>query len=373
MTRESNRTGIAPPSPGIRDVSRVAGVSITTVSRVLNNSVIPSEATRRKVLEAVEKVGYRPDPLFSAALRRHRSGRGVEPVKTKTIGFLIMRGLQEAAHRHHEDYYSRVLSAVWNVASKQRYHVMFAEVDAGESRVPDLVAENRVDGLLVEAELSAALCKVLIHRLPTVFIDRTYADPAADAVVTDYVQAVTDVLGYLWQLGHRQIALFSDTDDRFYNQESMEGFRRFYESRGLPLPCPELSQPQDIHPDTNDRIITEYLTRLWATKPRPTAVVAVSNVYAQFILTHLAKAGPVVPRDLSVASLNDVSVGGAPVHPALTSYRASMERIGASATELLLQRIRDPQRPTFRLLVSGRMIERASCGPPPDTSELDLP
>lgn len=354
----------------IREVSRAAGVSITTVSRVLNNSSIPTPDTCRKVLEAVNRVGYKPDPLFSAAFRRDRNGQRGQPVKTRTLGYLTTRQVQQVGSTSHDGYYHDALSSVFDAAEKNDYFVMFAITENRTHAIPSIVAEHRVDGLVIQCTLVPELRQMLPDRLPVVFVDHVFPEISADSVVMDNAHAAFEMLDYLWKLGHRDIALFTDSDDRHYNYADQEGYRRFYQVMGLPEPCPELSRMQDIHPDNNDEIYAAYVSRLMAMNPRPTAIVFSGNVYAKGMMPHLQRAGLSVPRDLSIATLNDMggSSGGEHTDSTLTSYRVPMGAMGAAAADLLMRRIENPSRPINKVLLNGRMIERTSCGPVPQNN-----
>lgn len=349
--------------PSIRTVSRVAGVSPTTVSLVLNNSSIPTEKTRLRVLEAIKSTGYRSDPLYSAAFGRKRNGPRGQTAMTSTIGFLTTRLIQQAVS-HLDGYYHDALTAVFDTAQKNNYYVMFANAESDDVAIPSIVTGNRIDGLVIQAELESSIKQLLPTRLPVVFIDRVYPEVSADSVVTNYAHATYQMFDYLWNLGHRKIALFTDNTDRYYNDQCHESYRRFYRVKGLALPCPELSKPQDIHPESNEQVYAAYVSRIMAMPSRPTAIVFAANVYALGIISHLQRAGLSVPRDMSVAALCDI-MSCQSMDISLTSYQAPMAQIGAAATDLLLQRIADPSRPINKLALNGRMVERTSCSPAP--------
>lgn len=354
------------PKPSIRTVSRLAGVSPTTVSMVLNNSSVPTEKTRQRVLEAVKATGYSVDPLYSAAFGRKRKGASKQDMKTSTIGYLTYRNIQRAV-THADGYYHDVLTAVSDTVQKSNYYVMFANVEVNDAMIPGLVTGNRVDGLVIQAELEPSVRQLLPTRLPVVFIDRTYPEIPADSVVVNYAHGVHQILDYLWNLGHRNIALFTDQMDRYYNEEYHAGYRRFYRLKGMSTPCPQLSVAQVIRPETNDQVYAAYIEQLMAMSSRPTAIVFSGNGYAAGMFPHLLQAGLRVPADISLACLCDMRPYQE-MDVSLTSYHVPMTQIGQVAAELLLKRIEDPSCTVLRLAINGRLIERTSCGPAPVTS-----
>ena len=152
-------------SPNIRDVSKHAGVSATTVSRVLNNSAIPSMETRQRVLAAVDKLGYRVDALFSQAVKRDRQGLRGTPAMSGTIGYLANLRYLTGANRS-DGYYSAVASGIESVVRKNHNHLMLEGLEWGQRTIPECVAAERVDGILVEGTIDDSLRSLLASRLP---------------------------------------------------------------------------------------------------------------------------------------------------------------------------------------------------------------
>lgn len=345
----------------IRDVSALAGVSATTVSRVLNNSPIPSPETCRKVLDAVELSGYKPDPLFSSAFRRQNAGQRDQPAKANTIGFLShSQFFSESAVDDH--YYHDALSSVAEFARQKNHFVMFDLADFGQASVPALVAQNLVDGLLIETTLGPALRSHLLQRLPVVFVDRSYVDLAADCVAMDFKLATTEMLDYLWGMGHRCIVpfiVFSEGNN-FVREDISFAYQSFYASRNLPVPHIQHFGPQTISPETNDKVCAAYVQTLVNANPRPTAVIVQSIAYLEMLLPFLRQAGISIPDDMSLASMNDQ--GYLTKHSlAWTSYRSPMKAIGAIAARLLFDRMADPTAPAQKVFLRGQLIERATC------------
>ena len=349
-------------SPSIRDLAREAGVSATTVSRVLNNSPIPSAGTRERVLAVARELDYRPDSVFSLAFRRQHRGERGQHVSTQTIGFFVAPHIFEQSATQ-DGYYSAVVTGAHEVLEKHAYHLLWAPVDGSATAIPQAVAEDRVDGLLVEGDIRRETLDLLIQRLPSVTVDSVYTDLQADAVVTDFCRAMQDQLQYLWDLGHRRIVTFNSTVARYFQRMSVSAFHDFFDRKGLPVPAPELSRPWDIDPETHKSVMRAYADALVAARPRPTALVA-SNIYALDLLELLQERGMRVPEEFSVAGLND-RISGERTRPAMTSYQVPMYEMGRAAAEMLLQRIEDPARTRRHLTVTGHRIERASCAPPP--------
>src|SRR5262245_23825392 len=133
----------------IREVARAAGVSRSTVSLVLNNSPVPAQETRVRVLNAANELNYRPDAIFRAALQRRRAGHIHEHVATRTIGFLTSDDLLIFEKAQHDDgYYSRVLAGIQRATEKHHYHLMWKCSGPSSLAMPEMITDHRVDGLL---------------------------------------------------------------------------------------------------------------------------------------------------------------------------------------------------------------------------------
>ena len=345
--------------PSIRDVSTLAGVSATTVSRVLNNSDIPSPETRQRVMQAVDQLGYRFDPLHSLAARRDRQGLRGAPIQRSNIGYLA--NLRYFANANRSDgYYSAVASGIETAIRENHYHLMLEGIEWGQRTLPDCVSDDRVDALIIEGTIDPSLRELLVARLPTIFIDRMYPELNCGCVYPNWVQSIERQMEYLWDLGHRNIVILWHEDADYQQIVSLRAFHEFFASRHTPLAHPELCKPRSMR--QADAAMAAYAQELVHAPHRPTALIG-PNAYVIHILRHLQQAGLHVPADISVIGTND-QFNGQLTSPALTSWVMSMEEVGRSAVEMLLQQLKEPTRPYRRICVDGHRIERASCASP---------
>ena len=348
-----------PLNSNIRLVARRAGVSPTTVSRVLNNNPIPSTGTREKVWQAVADLNYQPDPAFSQALKLRRQTVRTAPVGTRTIGFFTNTFIRDRAQRD-DGYYSRVLAGIQAAAQEQEYHLMIEAAPPGERGIPAMVKDNRVDGLLIEGRFPEAIRRHLSQRFPVVFVDNNYPGEQAGSVMPNIEAAVTEQVQYLWDLGHRQIITFQPPAEHPVQQRlHWRGFQDFFLIRNLPIPAPKLCTPRAITPETHVQVMAEYARQVAAARPRPTAIVT-WDIYALSLMAELQQLGLRVPEEISLIGMDD-TMEARLATPQLTSTRFPMDHMGRAATELLLQQLRDRSRPVTHLLINGQLIERGSC------------
>jgi DNA-binding LacI/PurR family transcriptional regulator len=350
--------------PNIRDVSKYAGVSATTVSRVLNNSTIPSAETRQRVLDAVDKLGYRVDSLFSQAVKRDRQGLRGAPAASSVIGYLANLRYFSGATRS-DGYYSAVATGIESVVRRHRHHLMLEGLEWGQREIPECVTAGRVDGILVEGTIDPTLRALLVSRLPTVFIDRVYPELACSCVFPDYAQSIRCQLEYLWELGHRNVAIFWHDVGDYQQIVSLDAFSHFFQGHGQTIRHPQLCAPRNVSPENEATVFAEYAKELATAADRPTALIG-PNAYIVPIFRHLQELGLNIPRDLSVIGTND-QINGEVTNPPLTSWQMSMEEVGRCGVEVLIEELQDPKRHRRRIAIDGRRIERTSCAPPLST------
>lgn len=346
--------------PNIRMVSKEAGVSIATVSRVLNSSPIPTESTRQRVLEAVRSVGYQPDVSFSEAVRNRNRVQSGRSKHTGIVAFLTNQRVYQGYHSP-TGFYSRSAEGLEGELRKQRCHLIWSVVDSEKSVIPPAIAENRVDGVVIEGDIPRMLLEVLAKQLPTVLISRSFPELSASSVVINGQQAIRCQLKYLWELGHRRIVLFQPTVNLPQFRICEFAYRDFYAAQGLPIPCPDLLTPREINSATHEQVMKQYTKEMFASNPRPTAIVA-TNVYANGLRYCIQEMGYRIPQDISIAELSDeAAITNNPAQPPLTTFHFSTEEVGRIAAQLLLEEIQNPKQPKRHVLVNGQQIKHDSC------------
>lgn len=343
----------------IRDVGKLAGVSRTTVSLVLNNSPVPSAETRARVLKVVNELNYKPDPLLQKALQSRRCDGQGEAQATRTLGYLTVRAVLEEA-KHNDGYYSQVMAGIQRSIDNRCYHLMVKALPVEGLLIPDMVVESRVDGLLIEGHFQFELLRHLVNRLPVALLDNTIPELGANSVMPDIECAVMAELDYLWALGHRRIVVFVPTAPIIHLERYQRAFHHFFALRDASLVDQTLCRPRAITPETHVQVMAEYTHDLLAANPRPTALMS-WDFYASSLVQELARYGIRVPEDISVIGLTD-SESARRSQPPLTTYRFPMDEMGRSGAELVMDQIADRKRSIRHLLLSGSLVERNSCG-----------
>lgn len=319
----------------IRDVAARAGVSVASVSRVLSGQRNVGEDIRRRVLDAVKALGYRPD----LAARRLRSRR------TDTIG-LVVADIRNP-------FFTDVSRAVEDVAYEHRMRLILCNTDEDPERETsclELMRDENVSGVILAPSLRLlARFRASNYPFPLVLVDRCEGDTVADAVVLDNVEAARALTTHVIEAGHQRI-LFLHGASSATGRQRLAGYTAAMTAHGL---APEAV---GVAPVT-DR--SREVARLLLARSLPEAVVASSGLILLGLAQALREANRVIPRDIAVAGFDDLPWTRL-VDPGLTVIAQPTYDMGREAAELLLQRIADPDKPVRRIVLRGELVVRGS-------------
>jgi LacI family transcriptional regulator len=326
------------------DVARLAGVSSMTVSRVLSGAPHVADATRRRVEAAVAQLGYVPNGLARGLSRRRTGTIGVVvPDIGNPFFSLVVRGAEEAAARTGNHV---ILCNTQGVLDRERRHV------------EDLLS-FRVDGVLIApvGDPSRPHLSLLTRNgVPYTLVDRSVAGARGDLVVGDSVEGARRLVEHLIALGHRRIALVTDSGTVSTARERLLGYREALGEAALGF-APELvveSSAIDRH------LAREAAARVLDLRDPPTAVFAVNNVAALGVVEAAREKGLAIPGDLGLVCFDDIEYAALP-DPFLTVFAQPAETFGTVALQLLLDRIagREEDRDR-RVVLPGELVVRRS-------------
>lgn len=307
----------------MRDVARLAGVSISTVSAVVNNKGIVSPELTARVEKAIEAMGFSP----------HEGARGLRIGRTHIIG-LVLPDITNP-------FFVEVMRGVEDEAIKNGYEVMVCNSNdqaALETRHLNALHAQRVDGILLAPADSYAAREVLVRgRAPVVFVDCVPMMAKVTCVVTDNFQASYEAIRYLIGLGHQRIAVISGRLVHSTSIDRVEGCRKAMQETNFPFREESLRQG-DSHIESGYRI---GLNLLKSSEP-PTAIFTLNNRMALGILRALRELGIPCPEHVSLMSFDDPDWAEV-FSPSLTAIQQPTYEIGNRAVELLLQSIQQAE------------------------------
>jgi LacI family transcriptional regulator len=303
----------------MRDVARLAGVSVATVSAVINEKGTVSTALTERVAKAMQALDYHPDHI-ARSLRVGRSNviGMIVPDISNLFFAEILRGVEESSEQKG---YSVILCDSNEDSARERRHLA-------------TLYSRRVDGVLLASSISqAAHDRLTLRRFPIVFIDSVPAGVENGVVIVDNVEAAYTATRHLIDLGHRRIAIISGRLDRSVGLDRMNGYRKALQEAGIWTP-EEFIQHGDFHVESGYRCGSE-LMRL--TVP-PTAIFSCNNRMTLGLLRALGDLGINCPGRVSVVGFDDVD-WSTTFSPRLTCVAQPTYEIGKRATEMLLEKI----------------------------------
>jgi LacI family transcriptional regulator len=330
------------PVPTIKDVACLAGVSLKTVSRVINQDKGVSEKTREKVLAAIEAIGYRPNAL----------ARGLRAKRTYTIGVVIADITNS--------FYSSIVRGIEDEAFSRNYSVLVANSDElleKEKLYVRVFAEKRVEGIIIVPAIgSQGYLKDLAPRIPLVFVDRPPCDFSGPVVKAENTEGAYALTRHLLEHGFENIA-FVASDLRIATvRERFSGFWRALQERGLEV-------PHDFVKDGNKTVQDAYqATReLFALPCQPRAIFAANNLMLQGVLRAVEEAGFSVPQDVTVVGFDDFEMADI-FRPRLTVAAQPAYAMGQKAASLLFRRMEGNCQGEERIVLPVELVLRESCG-----------
>jgi len=328
----------------IRDVAKAAGVSVATVSKVLNGYTTVNRLTKEKVLHHVKELQFRPN-LAARSLVGRRS---------MTIGMFLTAGL---AH----PFFARILTGMEEALKAKGYDLIYlAQLSWNKdySFVRHCQSRN-VEGVVVFGfqHDDMDFGELIESGIPTVFIDLDIQEGRAGYISSDNRESVIDAVSYLAELRHRRIAFLSGNKESYANGRRFEGYRAGLDAQGLPY-RDEYVAAGDYTRETGYKAMNELL-RL---PEPPTAVICCSDMSAIGAMDAIRDAGLSVPDDISVIGFDDIEMA-AYVRPALTTVRQDMAAIGRRAVELLDGLINDEELPAPQEILPTELVIRDSSGP----------
>jgi len=336
----------------IRDVAKLAGVSVSTVSLVFNNKGYVSSQTKAKVLEAAEKLGYAP----SMIARKFATG------KTNTIGLLAF-----ISHEHPlGGFYMPVISGIIDVCGKANYAFQLdikGEDKKGvlnKSKIFVRIAKQKMlDGLLVLSHWPLQfedIFNLLELKFPFVIVESGLSNHRVNCVEIDNFTGACKAVEYLLKLGHKRIGYISGPVDQKDAQDRLKGYIETLRQHKI-----SLDEDLIYYGDFHKRSGYKGMNRLLSLSSPPSAVFVANDNMCLGAMKAINKKGLSIPEDISVIGFDDIEAA-AHTTPSLTTIHQPRYVLGQKAAELLIETMknRSSQDPK-RVLLNTELIIRDSC------------
>ncbi|HEY0953800.1 MAG TPA: LacI family DNA-binding transcriptional regulator [Roseateles sp.] len=324
----------------IKDVARVAGVSVATVSRALNgaDNVLPD--TRQRILDAARELRYAPSGAARSLITR----------KTDTVGALLPD--------LHGEFFSELIRGIDQAARSRGLHLLLSSShdDADEAAAALRAMNGRVDGLVVMSPHADDdfLAQNLPHNLPAVLLNSGVRRPSQRVFAVDNYGGAREMTEHLVRSGRRRIAFLGGPAANFEARERERGYRAGL-GRG--------TQPWLLDGDfseTGGQRAGAALLALPASQ-RPDAVFAANDIMAIGLLGALQAGGVRVPEDIALAGFDDIPVARY-VSPALTTMHVPIAALGSQALDALADALEGPAAGVDATVMPVQLVVRRSCG-----------
>lgn len=338
---------VRPKRPTISDIARRAGVSTGAVSYALSGRPGVSPATRQRIVEIADEVGWRPSI----------AARALTGARAHTVALILARSAHTLGL---EPFFMQFIAGLETELSDRRTALLLQLVTDHEAAVAATRlwwAEGRIDGVILTDLWRIDTRLPLLEELgiPAVLVGRPRSDSRSPAVWSDDVAAVTAVVDHLAGLGHRRIARVAGLEVLDHTSARIEGFRSAMAHHGL---------------DGADVVVTDYSSEAGARAARtlleraepPTAITLDNDLMAVAALGVARELGITVPEQLSIVAGDDSNLCLL-VHPTLTALSRDVARFGAHAARVLLAEI-DQEHPGDLQDATPTLTIRGSTGPP---------
>lgn len=327
----------------MKDVAELAGVSVTTVSHVLNKTRYVDKSLVRRVETAVKSLGYQPNAL----------ARGLRRKETRMLGMVVPD--------NSNPYFAELARSIEDACFECDYNVILCNSDEDpvkERAYLSLLAEKRVDGIVFVASGNdrTGVQAVLQQKIPMVVLDRELNGTKCDSILVDNRAGGCRATQHLLLGNHQRIGCVSGPTNLVSARERLQGYHDAFTKARLRVD-PKWIQPGDFHIEGGYTAVQGLLDL-----PNPiTAIFAANDLMAIGVLRGIAARGLRVPEDIAVVGFDGIALGRY-TQPPLTTMAQPIREIGKLATELVLSRVNGERKEPRIHRLETRLVVRTSCG-----------
>jgi LacI family transcriptional regulator len=330
----------------IKDVAEKAGLSISTVSLVLNNKGRVGEETRKRVLQAIEELGYYPT----------RSAKNLASKTTGNIGFI----LTEEHFSRSEPFYTKIFLGAEFESRTHNYYILLTTIPSEFSKasIPRFLLEKNVDGVIFAGKINSKYVKYVEDLgIPFILVDFDLPNRKVSAVMIDNVRGGEMAVEHLIGLGYKKIAFIGGDIEHPSIRGRFKGYKRAIERAGIAF-----DEKLCVIDEPNTRMGNGYSAcKKLISNLMPEAIFAANDAMALGCVRFLKEKGIKVPDNVGVVGFDDIEAC-IHVEPRLTTIRVDKEELGITAVKRLVEMIKNPDIGINRVYVPVKLVVRESCG-----------
>lgn len=329
----------------LEKIAELAGVSRSTVSRVINAQANVRPEVRERVQQVIQETGYQPN----------QAARSLASNRSTILGLVIPRNVQSVFA---DPYFPRLIQGISQVCNEQDYVLalfLFHTEDEEKKIVPRVLNQGFVDGVIITSMVSgdALLGQLEASVMPFIAIGRTEDMPDVSFVDVDNVGGATTAVTHLINQGYTRIATITGPVNVRAASDRLQGYRSALTARGLQIDL-DLIVSGDFSEASGYAAMQQLLSY------QPDAIFVASDAMAQGALRALREAQIAVPDQIAIVGFDDLPLA-AHQNPTLTTVRQPIQRVGKLAAETLLDMLKNGVNPPRRLLLPTELIIRNSC------------
>jgi LacI family transcriptional regulator len=332
----------------IKDIAKVAGVSVTTVSRALNGYSDVNENTRQKIIEIAKQLNYSPNTL----------ARGLVMKKSKTIGLLVSGMTRESVK---DNFTFEVLAGVNQYVAEADYDIVLFSTNSTKQRektYTQLCRERRVDGAILQGIRidDPYLQEVVESDIPCVLIDIPIESETVGYVTTDNVLGAKKAVQHLIQLGHKHIGMINGHEFAFVSEKRLEGYKQALLEANLPF-----YKNWIVNGAFEEEKAEQGALKLLQQYPEITAVFCASDLMALGVIKAVKKLGKRVPEDVAIIGYDDILLASY-FSPPLSTVAQNKFAMGYEAAKLLIQMLEGKAESHVKILETELKIRESTVG-----------
>lgn len=305
----------------IQQVAKQAGVSVATVSRVLNEQKIVASKTKFKVEEAIKKLNYEPSML----------GRNLRNSESRLLLVLIPS--------ISNPFYLEIIKGIENVAISKNYNILLCETDSNPERENiyfELVKSKMADGIIsMDPAINIEMLTTLADKHAIIQCSEYAIGSGIPYVTIDNEEAAYRAVKHLIKMGHKKIALMNSDEKYLYARQRKLGYQKAMREYGIELDDMLIYHTQMLSFEQGQQTMKKILKM----NDRPTAVFAVSDLLAIGALKEINSSGLHVPDDIAIVGFDKIDFSNM-THPTLTTIAQPMYRMGTTAVNMLIDKIK---------------------------------
>lgn len=332
--------------PTIKDVAKMAGLSLSTVSLVINKNGYVSEETRINVLRVVKELGYHPS----------RAAKGLASKTSGNIGFI----LSDDHFSQAEPFYTMIFLGTEFEARDHNYYILLTTVGKTfkePQSVPRFLLERNVDGVIIAGKINPKLVDYVDRLgLPMMLVDYTFPKKRISSVLIDNRKGAHLAVQHLVNLGHREIGFIGGDIEHPSLAERFLAYKDCLVANGI---APNQNLMMTDEPDSGMKNGSSAIRRMLERDGKPTAIFAANDAMAIGCMQYVKQRGMKIPDDVAIVGFDDI-VSSSHVEPRLTTIKVFKEEMGALAVRSLIESVKSKSRTVVNTYVPVELVVRES-------------